>query len=303
MISFKKAATLRGHEGAVYGLAPGSTVNELFSAGGDGWIVRWDLEAPELGKLIAKIPVGVFSLLYVPEAELILAGDQNGGVHWIFLGETVRVKGVAHHQKGVFGIKKIGAFIFTIGGDGVLAKWSIAEQRPLESLRLSAKSLRSVDFEPESGHIAVGASDGFIYLLDVRLNLIGKREAAHVHSVFALRYAPHYRRLWSGGRDAMLKIWDCEGARLELVSERPAHLYTVNDLAVDPGGRWMASGSRDRTIKIWDLESGELLKVINAARDGGHLNSVNRLYWSSYNDYLISASDDRTLSAWSPVIS
>jgi WD40 repeat protein len=38
--------------------------------------------------------------------------------------------------------------------------------------------------------------------------------------------------------------------------------------------------------------------VIDYARYGGHKNSINRLIWTSYQDLLVSASDDKNISVW-----
>ena len=59
-----------------------------------------------------------------------------------------------------------------------------------------------------------------------------------------------------------------------------------------------ATASRDKTIKIWDSKTFEQLKVINKEKDRGYLNSVNKLIWSTYNNYLISAGDDRAIIIW-----
>jgi WD40 repeat protein len=54
----------------------------------------------------------------------------------------------------------------------------------------------------------------------------------------------------------------------------------------------------DKSIKVWDAEEYKLLKVIDKSRHAGHGTSVNKLLWTPFNDQLISASDDRTLSVW-----
>ena len=300
MHDIKKITQLTGHTGAIYAITPAESPNQIFSAGGDGWIVHWDLENPDTGKLVAKTEVGIFSLLYIPEINTIIAGDLNGGVHWIPLTQPQLAKHIGHHRKGVFDIQKIGDSIFTIGGDGFITKWSLDQQRSIESLQLSGQSLRSLDFNPETGALTIGASDGYIYILDIRLNLIAKFQNAHAKSVFTVRHSPQLPQLWSGGRDAILKIWQEKTDTLDLISTQPAHLYTINHIAFHPNGSLAATASRDRTIKIWDTQTGELLKVLNAARNGGHLNSVNRLLWLQYKNYLISASDDRTMIVWQP---
>ncbi|MFM8834779.1 MAG: WD40 repeat domain-containing protein, partial [Cytophagales bacterium] len=51
-------------------------------------------------------------------------------------------------------------------------------------------------------------------------------------------------------------------------------------------------------IKIWDANTLQLLKVIDKARHAGHGTSVNKLWWSSHQQQLVSASDDRSISVW-----
>jgi WD40 repeat protein len=54
----------------------------------------------------------------------------------------------------------------------------------------------------------------------------------------------------------------------------------------------------DKSIKVWDAESYKLLKVIDKARYAGHGTSINKVAWSSYNQNIISISDDRKISIW-----
>jgi WD40 repeat protein len=54
----------------------------------------------------------------------------------------------------------------------------------------------------------------------------------------------------------------------------------------------------DKSIKVWDSEKLKLLKVIDRARHAGHGTSVNKVLWTSYQNQLLSASDDRTISVW-----
>jgi WD40 repeat protein len=54
----------------------------------------------------------------------------------------------------------------------------------------------------------------------------------------------------------------------------------------------------DKSIKVWNSNEFKLLKVIDKARHAGHGTSVNKLVWTSFNNQLVSASDDRTLSIW-----
>lgn len=297
-IEVKKIAQLTGHNGGIYTLEPTSDPRFFLSGAGDGWIVQWDLDAPELGKLLAKVETQIFALKYLEELNLVIAGNMNGGVHWVDLQNPDRTLNIAHHKKGVFGIERMDNFLFTIGGDGMLTKWSITEKRSLESLQLSYESLRSIQYIESHNELVIGASDNNIYLVDAETFAIKHTiTQAHDNSVFALYYHPEKQQLFSGGRDAHLKIWKLN-TTYDCQSSQAAHLFTINAIAFHPSEPIFATASRDKTIKIWDANSFQLLKVIETIRDHGHLNSVNALHWSTHHNYLLSASDDRTICVW-----
>lgn len=298
MIQIHNIARLTGHEASVFALSPFLDERYFLSAGGDGWIVQWDLAEPELGKLVAKVDVQIFSLCYHEAHRRIIAGNMNGGLHWIDIKQPDQTRNIAHHQKGVFALLPYGDHLFSAGGLGKLTRWSVPETRTLESLQLSNQSLRCLALHPQQNLLAVGASDNNIYLLDPSTLTVQHRlDQAHENSVFAVRFSSDGRFLFSGGRDAQLRVWDVSD-RFREVSAQAAHWFTINDIAFHPDGKWLATASRDKTIKIWDAHTFELLKVIETVRDKGHINSVNRLYWSSYQNYLLSASDDRTIGVW-----
>lgn len=288
--------TCSGHKAAIYALAPGRSRRHFLSAGGDGWVVEWNLDDPENGKLLAAVETQVFSLCALHEQQLVVAGNMNGGVHWIRYNQPELSRNVLHHQKGVYDITAIGSRLFTAGGEGMLTAWDIESARASESFHLSNQALRCLAYSEQRQELAVGASDGSIYLLDSdNLALLRVLPAAHKPSVFTLAYSPDGRYLLSGGRDAMLRVWDVADD-FRLVSEQAAHWYTVNHIVFSPDGAFFATASRDKTLKIWDASTFTLLKVIDTIRDGGHINSVNRLLWLP--ECLISASDDRSAKVW-----
>ena len=292
----EKIHTCTGHNAALYALAPGQSDRHFLSAGGDGWVVEWDLDDPETGKLVASVETQCFSLCSLLDRNHIVAGNMNGGIHWIDREFPDQTRNVQHHKKGVYDLLHIGQWLFSAGGDGIITRWDALHGRSVESLQLSHQSLRAISFSEKRGEIAVGASDQCIYFLDFE-TLAVKRvlKNAHAHSVFTLAYSPDGNGLLSGGRDAMLRVWDLEND-CALRSEQPAHWYTINHLLFSPDGLLFATASRDRTIKIWDAQSYELLKVLDTLRFGAHTRSVNRLLWLP--DCLVSCGDDRLAMLW-----
>lgn len=322
----KKIAQLTGHAGAVFAITEGGDEQHILSGAGDGWVVEWDLATPDLGRLVAKVERNIFSLLFFKNQNKLIAGDMDGGVRFVDLSEPSLNRNILHHGgKGCFDIKVINNQTFTIGGDGVLTRWSLTESRSLESLQLSHKSLRCFDFSKKRNEIAIGSSDGNVYFVDATtLELRDGWTKVHDNSIFSIRYSPDALYLLTGGRDAHLKLSALsdfaddtsrhtrEEEEFEkneishIIESIPAHLFTVNAIVFHPkNASIFATASRDKTIKIWQILSPEtpnvqlkLVKVIDTIRYGCHIRSVNCLFWSPYNDYLISASDDRSLMVW-----
>lgn len=295
-MDIKKIHTCTGHRAALYALAPGRDERHFLTAGGDGWVVEWSLDDPETGHLIAAVETQLFSLLHLPERNLLVAGNMHGGVHWIDWADPTRTRNVQHHRQGVYDLLVVGEWLYSAGGDGLLTRWSVPEGRTVESVQLSNRPLRALAYSARSQELAVGASDGSIYVVDeATLAVCRTLSNAHLPSVFTVVYAPDQQRLLSGGRDAWLRVWAMEKEgerRLEL----PAHRFTLNHLAFSPDARLFATASRDKTVKIWDSTTCALLKVMDTLRYGGHTHSINRLLWLPGG--LVTASDDRTAMLW-----
>ncbi len=298
-ISISKKAQLSGHNAAIYKLVPGLKLGHFISGSGDGWIVDWEETTPETGKLIAQSDRQVFSLLAIPEQELLLAGNMEGYLNWVDLRNTEASKRTLMHPGGIFGLARSGDYFYALGGDGVLSKWDLLRRRVVESLRLSTKSLRSFSFHPDDAVLAIGASDGHIYFVDEKeFVLINVIKDAHDKSVFSLAFSYDGGKLLSGGRDALLKCWHFYAKQPKLETTINAHWFTINAIAFHPKGHIFATASRDKTMKIWETKTLKVLKVLEGVRDGGHVNSVNTLLWIDEGKFLVSAGDDRMIILW-----
>jgi WD40 repeat protein len=294
-ITVKEYTQLEGHKQGVYALLNLRGSSVIVSAGGDGAVVKWDLDEngpvrmnPEpsvAGVLFAQLPEPVFCLMEGLDG-VIWAGTQGGSVFKLVSGEAPRM--IKLGTSSVFFISRWIDGRIAVGlGSGELV-FLDDELQLLDRVSLGKKSLRCC----LGDRGLIGGSDGLIWRLDAQGNILAGWEA-NSPSVFCLA-EDSQGDIVSGGRDALL-MWMGEDGGLK--QEVKAHLFTIHTLAGSDLG-WLATGSMDKTVKVWDRNSGALLKVIDREKypSRGHSHSVNALCW--VGRLLASAGDDKIIRIW-----
>ena len=296
-VTVNKVNTLVGHKDCIYTLEKGLTDNEFYSAAGDGSVAKWSLKDSEKGELIAKLDTSVYALCLVPEKNVLIIGKNFDGIHLIDLNIKKIKKSLNITTKAIFDIKFYHNQIFIASADGYLYVVNYETLNMIQKIKVSHESVRSIAINEAHQHLALGCSDNSIKLLMLN-NLKTIREiSAHNNSVFTLQYTPDNKFLLSAGRDAHLNIWNIAKG-YELEESIVAHMYAINHICFNPDKLYFATCSMDKSVKIWDARQFKLLKVIDKGRHAGHAASVNKLFWSSYQNQLISCGDDRNISIW-----
>jgi len=295
-IQVKKLHTLTGHNDCVYALVEGPNPQYFFTGSGDGMVVLWDLEDPEDGKLIAKVNHSVYALEVDKVRNLLIVGHNFEGIHVIDLESRNELWSINLTNQSIFDIKVSGNDLFVATADGMVIILDIEKRAVKRHLKISEKSVRVLAINPDKRTLAAGLSDHSVKIFDLITYEPIQNLISHTNSVFALGFAPNHPILISGGRDAHLKIWDTNTYTLK--ESIVAHLYAINYLAFREDGRYFVTCSMDKSIKVWETENLKLLKVIDKARYAGHGTSINKVLWSSYNQNIISISDDRKISIW-----
>jgi len=297
VIQVEKIHSLTGHRDCVYTVEGSDHPAHIFSAGGDGMIVRWNLSSPDEGELIAKLPNSIYAIHHISQRDLLIAGHNYEGIHVLDWKEKKEVASLKLSSASIFDIQSMNNDLIVASGDGSITIIDLENMMVRKKILTSEKSARVMAINAHTGEVAVGFSDYFIRIFSMEDYSLKYEFKAHENSVFALRYTPDNNFLISGSRDARLKVWDVSAGYTQ-AGEVVAHLFAINHLAFSPSGKHFVTGSMDKSIKVWDTKALKLLKVIDKARHAGHGTSVNKLLWTSFNDQLVSASDDRTLAVW-----
>ena len=277
---------LKGHKQAVYSIC--SVRNGvIYTAGGDGFIVKWNPLDSDNGIVVATVPEPIYTMECNKKSDVLYVGSQSGYLYEIQNGNARKIEA---HSRGLYSILLADSGLITVGGDGKLIQWN-EELNQKASKQLSKKALRKIISIP--GGFAVGGSEGLVFLLSLEFNIWDQWDN-HGSTVFALEFEQETKRIFYGGRDALIHQRDIlQGNEAEI----KAHLLHIHDLKLAPDNSVLASASMDKTIKIWDTKSFDLLKVLDANKFGIHTSSVNALVWINPST-LVAVSDDRNVGVF-----
>ncbi|MEW6469930.1 MAG: WD40 repeat domain-containing protein [Bacteroidota bacterium] len=298
-IHVNKALTFSGHSAGVFALARAHEPHLFYSGSSDRFIALWNMELGTAEKFSAQLPSYIYALLYIKEKNYLAAGTFAGHIHLIDLNKKEEIKILEQHKGALFDLKYLPGqnMLAAAGGDGTLSFTSLDDLACKKIVRLCEEKVRNIALNADSTEAAISCGDGSIRIFGLG-NLAEKgRIEAHKLSANIAAYHPNGKYLISGGRDAMMRVWDRMDNFREL-SVIPAHNWALYDIVFSPDGSLFATASRDKTLKIWDSNSFGLLKVVNKEKNDSHRSSVNKLLWTSYHDLLVSASDDRSIMAW-----
>ncbi|MEY3397918.1 MAG: hypothetical protein RL220_512 [Bacteroidota bacterium] len=282
----------KGHTGPVYSLCEGRTPGTVFSAGSDGFVVEWDLLKGQTG-CVVRLGEPVYSVMYDASSGRLFAGAASGRIHIIDVGNLREERCIELHRQGVFDIRLSAdrTRLITAGGDGKIFVWDDPDMTLNHAIKPDGNKCRQVIFKDEKT-LLVCTSLGNIHEISLDPVRINHCWQAHQGGVYSLLWYSHRSLLFSGGKDAHIRVWKEQTEVLSI----PAHNYAVYALEVSPDGQWIASASRDKTVKLWDSSTMQFIFRGDMAL-GGHNRSVNDLIW--VGEMIASCGDDGKIVSWS----
>lgn len=300
MLSVSHKANFSGHRSAVYSLAWQPILPFFYSADGEGFIVKWDINNTELGVLIARVPASIFVISIFKEGTLMAVGTMQGAIYFIDIVNNLLLSTVWNLSASIFDIQQNNNLLWVACANGSIVIIDIFSLKVINTIKISSSRLRSICFY--ENFAAIGCGNGHILQLDTLTFKLINTLQQHTNSVFTLTFDTKRQRLISGGRDAHLAVWSMESyLNPKLQHFIPAHNFTINKIIQSQSGSYLITASRDKTIKIWNADNFLLLKVMDKSKLGlenMHTHSVNSLLWLTHFDGLISAGDDKQIYLW-----
>ncbi|KAH6935123.1 hypothetical protein HPB50_003451 [Hyalomma asiaticum] len=87
-------------------------------------------------------------------------------------------------------------------------------------------------------------------------------ERQHRSGVNSLQYDPYLNRLYSAGRDSVIRIWNTRNIDDPYIQSMEHHTDWVNDIVLCCGGKNLISASSDTTVKVWNAYKGFCMSTL-----------------------------------------
>ncbi|KAK7864940.1 hypothetical protein R5R35_004930 [Gryllus longicercus] len=118
-------------------------------------------------------------------------------------------------------------------------------------------------------------------------------ERRHRAGVNSLQYDAHLQRLYSAGRDSIIRIWNCKNMKEPYIQSMEHHTDWVNDIVLCCGGKNLISASSDTTVKVWNAHKGFCMSTLRTHKD-----YVKALAYARDREQVASAGLDRAIFLW-----
>jgi len=271
-VSLHDATTLddRGtwfdHTGRITSLAWSADSTLLASGASDDNEIRiWDVSTGTVIRRLSGHTGWIRSLAFAPDGTLLASGSTDQTVR-IWDAATGQLLATLSGHTGFIGgvaFSPDGTTLASASRDGSVRLWDVASGKeisgfsfrtaldPTTNLRYWATG---VTFSPDGKTLAVGSTEGVVYLIDATSGQIIHQLRGHTNWIVirGLAFSPDGKTLYSAGLDATVRIWDVE--RGVQTATLDMHRLDIFSIALSPDGARLASVSdQEGRLVVWDL--------------------------------------------------
>ncbi|CAA9993792.1 unnamed protein product [Nesidiocoris tenuis] len=118
-------------------------------------------------------------------------------------------------------------------------------------------------------------------------------EKQHRAGVNSLQFDPQMQRLYSAGRDSIIRTWSTKPCREPFIQSMEHHTDWVNDIVLCCGGKNLISASSDTTVKVWNAHKGFCMSTLRTHKD-----YVRALAYAKDIEQVASGGLDRAIFLW-----
>jgi WD40 repeat protein/serine/threonine protein kinase len=285
---------LVGHRGSVESVEFSPDGKKLLTTADDKTARVWDATTGEQLLVLGGQGSEVNSAAFSPDGRLIGAALNDGTARiWdAFTGqEVMRLDGNEGFLKG-FKFSRDGLRVLTTGKEGKAKIWDARTGKELFTLNHGAKVEISAAFSPDGTQVVTASEDSSA----ARIWSAGtEREPfslEHESAIYQFGFSPDGKRLITSTYNSLIHIWNLSTGNKEITLEK--HDGWVDVVGYNHRADLILTTSANNGMaRIWEAETGkELLRL------HGHERRINSGSFSTDDERVVTASEDRTARIW-----
>lgn len=248
---------LAGHTDAIRSIAYSKNGKDMYTAGSDGKILKWDMTKD------VKAPVTIHSHGFINRS-IDVSPDEKwlaacGDVNYIHLFDITQEAPQPIQLKGHRGMVWTVSFtadnksLISAGADSSVILWDIDSRKP-NLVHKGKSKIKHIEIHPKGNLIVVGNEKGEVILLDRNNNynetVVMDHKGKAVHSV---AFSNDGNFVVSGDVNGQVKVYSL--AEHKVVAVLVDHKARINDIEFSNDNRLMATASFDGTVRLWDFNN------------------------------------------------
>ena len=155
--------------------------------------------------------------------------------------------------------------VVTASADRSLKVWSATDGKLLRSFSHHTEPLHAVVFRPRPDRsdetpfqCASASDDGTVRIWQPTIGRMVRIIRGHDAPIFTLAYTPDGQKLFSAGRDGIIRRLDTDSD--QILGQWKAHEEPIYRIAISPDGRHLATGDWSGKVHLWKISGDELLR-------------------------------------------
>ena len=330
--------TIKGHKNYVSSVSISPDKRKIASASYDGTVRIWDKDGKELKRLPDNLNDGneklrARSVGFSPDGKFLafVIGDNLVRI-WDFEKQEELIFNEHPHSDIVRGVSfssgKDNTILASASEDGRVKLWTL-DGKLLETFEDHAgEKVTSVIFSPDGTKIASADESGVAILRDLDKKVVTAKYTEYIETrntedieeeekkhnycqldfdrlrtIFNLSFSSDGEILALASDDGTVKLWNTSLNKTKILKGHERGVYSVK---FSPKEESFVSASNDKTIKFWTLKNlkwntrGERPECIEQPSESykGHNSGIWSVDFSTDGEFMVSASDDRTIKTW-----